>query len=153
MFRQTGLKQKAKLKKPLESFAVPPGHVDREPCRHTLIFNVCGVWENWYPGGTFLLQRKDTAEGIRQPCSTVDFKLKLKSYKVLLKDSWCLFLSALTQSCYVWLCACSLDTWLKNQVTKDVGGMCFIAGLVFRQICVWGRDVTIYFYKMSCTEI
>ncbi len=54
MFHPTGLKQKVKLKKLLESFVLPSGHVDRKkPIILSLIFNICVVEEDGSPGGTF----------------------------------------------------------------------------------------------------
>lgn len=50
MFHPTGLKQKAKLKKLLESFALPSGSVDREIAHHSFFdFQHLCSWRWWKP--------------------------------------------------------------------------------------------------------
>lgn len=50
MFHPTGLKQKVKLKKLLESFALPSGHVDKEIAHHSFFdFQHLCSWRRWKP--------------------------------------------------------------------------------------------------------
>lgn len=59
---------------------------EKQPIIFFLIFNICVVGEDGSPGGTFPLQcsKEQTVEGSRQVCSTVDSKLKLNSYELLM---------------------------------------------------------------------
>lgn len=143
MFHPTGLKQKAKLKKLLESFALPSGHVDREIAHHSFFdFQHLCSWRRWKPWRDISLYNSVRTRQWKavDRCALLWIISWNWIWTTLgkpgLKQRACLWQHSTIP---VWVCAtpCACgDAWLQHQeCTFKMFWWCFIASFLQQTKC------------------